>query len=246
MSKKRENLQPLRHVNLLNEEEKRSYNRNLFNIVAPKYKNISRLLSFGQDRRWKKKLIAELPNKSKVACLDLACGTADICKALSEKYFDSSIVGLDLNESMISHAELTRSNDNIRFVVGDMCAIAENDEHFDIITGGYALRNAPNLDKALSEIKRVMKKGGSAVFLDFSKPENRIIQAIQINLLKFWGSLWGMLFHGKPEVYGYIAESLRRYPDRVEMKKRLRNIGFTNITSRLHLFGFIEVISFEK
>jgi ubiquinone/menaquinone biosynthesis C-methylase UbiE len=307
-------------------EGKLLFNKQLFSTIAPRYDFTNRVLSFGRDIVWKKRLVEDLPSftaehadsslelrgtshESRVTyfdsansavsavnvyaphCLDLACGTGDITFLLAAKYPAGHIVGLDVTEKMItlarsrcaaaedtdilSHREHREHRDekinfsvssvhsvanqkfspwqksketfnNITFIIQDMCKTNFPDESFDIVTGGYALRNAPNLEQALIEIRRVMKPGATAAFLDFSKPPNRFLQITKGMLLKFWGGFWGLLLHRNPQLYTYIAESLKLYPDRVALKQMLSRLGFTNIRSRKHFLGFAETILFQK
>lgn len=236
----------LKDVNLENPEDKRNYNRTLFDTVAPAYDRITMILSFGQDQKWKQKLIETMPQVSNPVCLDLACGTADITKSLSSIYPSGKIIGLDLNEKMIQQAKLDTTHSNINFEIGDMCDLKQADESIDIVTGGYALRNAPDLSVVLREIFRVMKPGAFGSFLDFSKPRNMVLAKLEYLILLFWGNIWGLLVHGKPEVYGYIAESLIRFPDRNSLSGILSASGFEKITSKTFMFGFCALTTFKK
>ena len=179
-------------------------------------------------------------------CLDIACGTGDITFRLATKYPAGHIVGLDVTEPMIDYARERNTFSNITFTLQDMCRMKFDDASFDIVTGGYALRNAPNLEGALIEIRRVMKPGATAAFLDFSKPPERYLQTTKGMLLKFWGGFWGILLHRNPQLYTYIAESLKQYPDRNALKQLITKLGFTNIRSRKHFLGFAETIFFQK
>jgi demethylmenaquinone methyltransferase/2-methoxy-6-polyprenyl-1,4-benzoquinol methylase len=185
-------------------------------------------------------------NISSPHCLDIACGTGDITFRLAAKYPAGRIVGLDVTEPMIDYARKRNTFSNITFTLQDMCRTNFADASFDIVTGGYALRNAPNLEQALIEIRRVMKPGATAAFLDFSKPPNRFLQKAKGMLLKFWGGFWGILLHRNPQLYTYIAESLKLYPDRIALKQLITKLGFTNIRSRKHFLGFAETIFFQK
>jgi demethylmenaquinone methyltransferase/2-methoxy-6-polyprenyl-1,4-benzoquinol methylase len=227
-------------------EGKLFFNRQMFGYIAPKYDFINRALSFDRDKTWKKRLVDDLPDLSSPDCLDVACGTGDITFLLADKYHQGRIVGLDLTEPMVELAKAHDKFSNIKFVIGDMCKMSYADNSFDIVTGGYALRNAPNLEQALLEIRRVMKPGATAAFLDFSKSPNRFMQKIQDFLLRFWGGFWGILLHRNPQLYTYIAASLRQYPDRVALKQLISKLGFTNLRSRKHFFGFTETIIFQK
>jgi ubiquinone/menaquinone biosynthesis C-methylase UbiE len=123
-----------------------------------------------------------------------------------------------------------------------MCSTGFPDDSFDVITGSYALRNAPDLGLAFREIRRILKPGGTAAFLDFSKPEDASLQALQRRLLWTWCGFWGFVLHGKRHVHGYIAESLGTYPDRTRLRKLIREWGFEQTASRMFFFGMIELI----
>ena len=222
------------------------FNREMFGYLAPKYDLINRMLSFNRDAVWKKQLINKLPDIKSPRCLDIACGTGDLTFLLAAKYPQGHITGLDLTQQMIDLAKTNNSFDNVEFTIGNMCDLKFQDNTFDIITAGYALRNSPDLEKALKEIKRVMKPGATAAIIDFSKSPNRLMQIIQDILLRFWGGFWGLLLHRNPQLYTYIAASLRQFPDRVALKQLISKLGFTNIRSRKHFFGFTESIFFQK
>lgn len=253
-------------------EGKLFFNRQMFGHIARTYDFITRTLSFGRDTSWKNRLISDLPsftaehaetaeknqklNSTSSAasavssygpdCLDIACGTGDITFRLAAKYPAGRIVGLDLTEPMIDLARTRDKFTNVTFTVGDMCTMNYADDSFDIVTGGYALRNAPNLEHALIEIRRVMKPSATAAFLDFSKSPNRFVRMIQDFLLRSWGGFWGILLHRNPQLYTYIAASLRQFPDRVALKQSITKLGFINIRFHRHFFGFTETIIFQK
>jgi ubiquinone/menaquinone biosynthesis methyltransferase len=231
---------------LENPQEKKTYNEQLFTIVAPRYDFITRVLSFGQDRRWKTTLIKSLPDIAKPYCVDLACGTGDVTFALAQKYHHGVVVGVDLTLSMLDVARAKNRLQHVSFVQADMNELPYQNDSIDIITGSYALRNAPDLDQALAEVARVLKTGGTAAFLDFSKPKNRLLQKGEYYLLKWWGSLWGFLVHRDPRVYAYIAESLALYPNRSELRLLLEKHGFDVEKSTLLMGGCLELLVCKK
>ena len=99
---------------------------------------------------------------------------------------------------------------------------------------------------AIREVRRILKPDGVAAFLDFSKPKNRLGQFFNIASLKFWTSLWGLVVHRKPWVYGYIADSLAKYPDRQGLAELFRAEGFEIVERKLHFFGVMEKIVLRK
>ncbi|OHD35937.1 MAG: hypothetical protein A2015_09705 [Spirochaetes bacterium GWF1_31_7] len=238
----------VKNFNLKDSISKKEYNEKLFDIVAPRYDFVTRVLSFGRDIAWKKLLIKELPASGVETCLDLACGTGDITYMLYNNYNNANITGFDLNDEMlkISLKRYKVFSGNMFFEKGDMCNTKKPDDSYDIVTGSYALRNAPNIPNVIKEIYRVTKQGGKCAFLDFSKSKVRLIQKMQLFFLRFWGSLWGVILHGNSEIYAYIADSLQLYPEREELKKIIEGTGFKNLKSKILFFGFIEIITFEK
>lgn len=229
-----------------NPEYKKSYNQELFTEVAPLYDRITKVLSLCHDAGWKRKLIALLPSREYSQCLDIACGTGDIAFALAQSFPKANVIGLDLTPDMITYAQSKNRHAHVTFMLGDMCQLSQPDASIDLVTGGYALRNAPDLKTVLIQIHRVLKPGGIAAFLDFSKPASKPLQKAEYHLLKMWGGLWGLVFHKNPSVYGYIADSLARYPDREQLHALLRSSGFDMLTSQRLFGGITEIIICSK
>jgi len=226
-------------------ELKRAYNERLFTRVAGRYGFVTLGLSLGRDRAWKRRLVRALPKMARPMCVDLACGTGDVTRLLAERYPDGEVHGIDLTPAMLDQAR-RRGLPGVIFSRQDMGQLSFQDESVHIVTGGYALRNAPNLKVALAEIHRVLKPGGTAAFLDFSKSAAKVPQMLGYLVLKAWGSLWGLLLHGNPEVYAYIAETLRRYPDRITFHRFLQEMGFEVVASNLFYFGMLELVVLRK
>lgn len=154
---------------------KRHSNEKVFGEIAARYDLITRILSFGADRRWKRDLVAALASvqaqqRAELACVDLACGTGDISLLVAQQFPKARVVGLDICPEMLEVARTRASGDQLRFVQQDMTCLQFELDSIDLVTGGYALRNAPELSTTLGEIHRILKPGGVAAFLDFSKP----------------------------------------------------------------------------
>lgn len=231
---------------LENAETKRYYTERNFSEVAPRYDLITRGLSFGRDAAWKRTLISSLPLHESPVCVDLACGTGDIAFLLVGKYPAGRILGVDITEAMLDIARHRNIHRNIIFAKQDMGSLDIVSESVDIVTGGYALRNAPDLGTAIDEISRILKPSGVAAFLDFSKPSATVPQKIEYWVLKTWTGLWGVLLHRNHEVYSYIAESLKRFPDRKHLRNIFREKGFSIIDSRLFFGGVTELLVVQK
>jgi demethylmenaquinone methyltransferase/2-methoxy-6-polyprenyl-1,4-benzoquinol methylase len=227
-------------------ERKREYNEQHFSEAASRYDLATRAMSLGRDAAWKRQLVATLPRLPAPVCVDLACGTGDIAFLLAEKYPAGQVVGIDLTEPMLDLARKRCNSDNIKFVRQDMAALDFPDESADIVTGGYAVRNAAELSEAFVEIHRILKPGGFVALLDFSKPPSPWFQRLQYLVLKYWCGLWGLLLHGNPEVHAYISASLKTFPDRVELRQLISETGFVISHSRQFYFGTLELLVLRK
>lgn len=228
-------------------EKKRRYNRALFDAIAGEYDKVTPPLSFWNDKRWKRTLVSGLPPSPAPRVIDFACGTGDLPALASTKYPAGKITGADLSPRMLSLARRRLQHEkNTGFIRADMCAMPFSSGAADIVTGGYALRNAPDLVAFLREVFRILRPGGSAAFLDFSHPAPSAFTTFQYWLLLLWGSFWGLLLHGDAAVYGYIAESLSVFPDRDALERLLRDCGFGQVNTRTFFFGTIAIVTFCK
>ena len=206
----------------------------------------TRILSFGQDAKWKRYLIEAIPHLNNPVCLDLACGTGDITFHLAKKFPQGRIEGIDITQPMLDIARRRNCYHHVSLVQKEMCPLDYPDRYADLISGGYALRNAPDLKHALVEVHRVLKPCGIAAFLDFSKPENIVLQKYEYWLLKMWGGVWGLLLHGDTRVHGYISASLKAYPNRDRLQNAFRQLGFEILTSKRFFLGITEMVILRK
>lgn len=218
-------------------DSKRLYVRRLFATIADRYDLITRLLSFGQDRRWKARLAELSRARSGVRALDLACGTGDIAFALASR--GARVVGLDVTHRML---QLARSRGRgATFVTGDMLALPFEDAAFDLVTTGYGLRNVPDIARAIGEIRRVVKPGGTFLSLDFNRPHHAIVRGVYLTYLTIVGSILGLILHHDPDTYRYIPESIRRYPGAAAVSGMIAAAGFSQSEYRPVLGGLMAI-----
>lgn len=200
-----------------------------------------------------------------IRILDLACGTGDLTLALAERFPRAEILGVDLNPEMLAEARqrlasflenrapgdsrapshevsgAPQSSAAVQFMEADMASLPFEDQQFSLVTAGYALRNAPDLEQTLGEISRVMRPGGLLAILEFSRSPTPALSWASVALLRFWGSLWGIVLHRDASVYGYIARSLAHYPHRAQFDQTLKRYGFSSPDRRLRMFGLLEL-----
>ena len=216
------------HDSIATPEGKRRYVRTLFATIADRYDLITVLLSYGQDRRWKSRLVRLAAPGPAVRALDLATGTGDIAFAVGERCH--RVVGLDVTRRMIELARIKAGRRRSPvFLVGDMVALPFASASFDLVTTGYGFRNVPDLGAAIDEIARVLKPGGQALSLDFDRPANAFVRALYLAYLAAVGSVLGWLLHRDPDTYRYIPASIRRYPGAAGVARLMEQRGFVRV-----------------
>ena len=206
---------------------KQRYVRGLFATIADRYDVITVALSYGRDRRWKQHLISLARITPDDEVLDLACGTGDILFAAAGRARRAT--GLDLTVRMLHLAAAKPSRPRAALVAGDMLALPFGGSRFTVVTVGYGLRNVPDIALAIDEIHRVLAPGGRLLSLDFNRPANPVVRAAYLSYLTVVGSALGLLLHGDPDTYRYIAESIRQYPGAAGVARVLEQHGFTDV-----------------
>lgn len=210
--------------------------REMFHTIAPRYDFITRALSYGMDRSWKKLSVTRAPLPENAVVLDLASGTGDFSRIVLERLPRARAVAVDLTEGML---HIARQHGVKEIACADAGALPFRDHSFDCVLIGYGLRNFPNLEAAIREIERVTRPGGLMLSLDFFLPANRVLLQIYLAYLYANGAFWGALLHGRPRTYTYIPDSLRSFLSIDDLSSLLRRSGYAQVDSQPYIFGGI-------
>lgn len=212
-------------------DAKRRHVRRLFSTIADRYDLITRVLSYGMDGRWKRRLVALADVVPGERALDLACGTGDLTYLVAAR--GAKVVGIDVTPRMLELARVkacTPPSAGPRWAVGDMTALPHPSAAFTLVTVGYGFRNAPDLDLAIREAARVIVPGGRLASLDFNRPMHPIVCRLYLAYLSAVGAVLGWALHGDPDTYRYIPASIQRYPGAERLADRFRAHGFVDVT----------------
>ncbi len=231
---------PLREQ-LATPEGKRRYVRALFATIADRYDFITVVLSYGRDRRWKRRLVDLAAPVPGLRALDLATGTGDIAFALAAR--GAHVVGLDVTRRMIELARQKAAAERsaVHFLVGDMVSLPFASGSFDVVTTGYGLRNVPDLRAAIDEMLRVLTPGGQVLSLDFNRPSNALVRAVYLAYLTIVGGALGWILHRDPDTYRYIPASIRNYPGAEAVARLMEARGFARARHRRVLGGLMAI-----
>jgi ubiquinone/menaquinone biosynthesis methyltransferase len=233
---------------ITSKEKKQLFVNQMFSKIAPRYDFVTTLLSYGQDRRWKEKMVRLADVQPHHFILDLACGTGDITFMLARLVTTGQVIGVDITPGMIDIARRKKQQlgiNRIDFKVDDITRLDFPDNTFDRITVGYGVRNVPDITHLLSEVIRMLKPDGKFLSLDFAKPVNPLYCRAYLGYLSIAGSTLGWVMHGDPDVYRYIPESLKLYPAQHGVQQLMDKTGFTD-TGYLVFGGGITAINYGR
>jgi len=212
------------------DKNKKQQVEQMFDNIAPKYDFLNHFLSLGVDKLWRKKAVRILKGYSPSRVLDVATGTGDFAIETS-RIGPKEIVGFDLSEQMIKvgadKVKRLKLDHLIHFKKGDSENMPFDDSSFDAITVAFGVRNFEDLEKGLKEFYRVLKPGGVAIVLEFSKP--RYFPFKQLYKFYFFHILprLGGMISKDASAYSYLPESVMAFPDGQEFLGILNRLGFS-------------------
>ncbi len=217
----------------------------MFNGIASRYDFLNRVLSFGIDRLWRKRLIKGLLKENPKRVLDVATGTADLAIALVQRNKSVSVVGVDIAENMLSfgRVKLDRKNltESIELVKASSQALPFNDNYFDASMVAFGVRNFEDPVKGLSEMLRTIKPGGSIHVLEFTNPKFwpvRIVYRFYFLHILPW---IGQKISGHKTAYTYLPNSVEAFKERDAFIQLLNQAGFINGSYKLQSFGIASI-----
>jgi demethylmenaquinone methyltransferase/2-methoxy-6-polyprenyl-1,4-benzoquinol methylase len=200
--------------------------RRMFDRIAPVYDAMNRVMTAGLDRKWRR-MTAEAVVRPGDSVLDACCGTGDL--AIAARKAGGEVTGLDFSPRMLERAR--RKSTSIEWVEGDVLALPFDDASFDVATVGFGVRNVADLERALRELRRVLRSGGRLGILEITQPRG---------VLRPFFSLWfdrivpllGKVLPGG-SAYTYLPASVRRFPAAAELARLLESCGLVDVRFRL-------------
>jgi len=221
----------------------------MFDNISGNYDNLNRVISFGIDIKWRKKVLKIVSDTNPKIILDIATGTGDLAILMAQTKANK-IIGLDISAGMLEVGKKKVADKNlsttIDLVLGDSENIPFEDNHFDAITVGFGVRNFENLEKGFSEILRVLKPGGVFVILETSVPDKTPYKQGYRFYSKNILPIIGKLFSKDNSAYGYLSESAAAFPYGEALNNILRKIGFIDVVAMPQTFGVATIYSASK
>lgn len=212
----------------------------MFDGIASRYDLLNRLISFGIDKRWRKKTVAALRLGEAARVLDLATGTADLAIMIAAAHQDCQITGVDPSHGMITVGDnkvtVLELGARVQLQLGDAQALEFDDDTFDGVTIAFGIRNVPDRMRALREMARVTKPGARVAILELSEPRSGPLAAVaRFHMHRIVPWLGGLL--SKADEYRYLPNSIARFPSSGEFCEQMAEAGFGNVTAEPLTFG---------
>lgn len=221
----------------------------MFDTISKEYDSLNRIISFGIDVKWRKKVVDIVAKHNPETILDIATGTGDLAINLT-KTNASKIIGLDISEGMLNVARKKIAKKKletiIEMVIGDSENLTFADNSFDAITVAFGIRNFENLEKGLSEILRVLKPNGIFVILETSIPTKTPFKQGYKFYTKSILPIIGKLFSRDKVAYSYLCESASVFPYGEALNNILHKTGFTNAKALPQTFGVATIYKATK
>jgi len=228
------------------DHEKSDRIRDMFNSIAESYDKLNSLMSFGQDKVWRRYVIDLADLKDGKSLLDVATGTGDIIIEALRRNKNITAAGIDFSESMLKAARERLNIKNVKLISADALAIPFNDSSFDVVTSGFLMRNVQNISEAFAEQYRVLHPGGIVICLDTTLPEKSISTPFVNLYFNFVIPLLARIISGNSSAYLYLVESMRNFKSADDLKDIMEKTGFTEVSYRKFMLGTIAVHSGKR
>ncbi|MHA3787769.1 bifunctional demethylmenaquinone methyltransferase/2-methoxy-6-polyprenyl-1,4-benzoquinol methylase UbiE [Flavobacterium hauense] len=221
----------------------------MFDTISGNYDGLNRVISFGIDVKWRKKVLKLVADKNPKTILDIATGTGDLAILMAQTSA-TEIIGADISEGMmeVGRKKVAEKglDSKIKLVYGDSENLPFEDNYFDAITVAFGVRNFETLEKGLAEILRVLKPNGIFVILETSVPTKFPFKQGYNFYSKNLLPLIGRLFSKDRSAYAYLSESASVFPHGEALNNILRKIGFIEVKNMPQTFGVATIYSASK
>jgi demethylmenaquinone methyltransferase/2-methoxy-6-polyprenyl-1,4-benzoquinol methylase len=210
-------------------EARARYVRRMFGRIAPRYDLLNRLMTFGQDRRWRRETVQQLQLLTSARVLDLGAGTGDLAFEVLKRQPEATLVALDFTPEMMRLGRRRAAGSRVQWIVGDAARLPFAPATFDAVVSGFLLRNVPDIGRVLAEERRVARSGGRVVSLETTPPPHTWLRPLLAFHLHTLIPLLGRIVSGDSEAYNYLPQSTERFIEAEALAERMAAAGFRHV-----------------
>jgi demethylmenaquinone methyltransferase/2-methoxy-6-polyprenyl-1,4-benzoquinol methylase len=225
-------------------KEKSRYVQDIFTRIAPRYDLMNRLMTGGQDVRWRKEVIQRAGLQPQAALLDLGAGTGDLARTARAQQPKARVTAADFTLDMMRAGR--RPGDTFGWANADALHLPFPAESFDAVVSGFLMRNVVDNIAALREQLRILKPGGRIVILDTTRPKQNLLSPFIWIHMHMVIPLLGTLLSGQRDAYTYLPDSTEAFLTAEELAVRMAAVGFRRIGYKRYMFGTIAIHWAEK
>ncbi|WP_186577807.1 demethylmenaquinone methyltransferase [Aquibacillus kalidii] len=223
---------------------------NVFEKIYQRYDFMNSVISFQRHKVWRKDVMKHMNVKEGMSALDVCCGTGDWSFSLADSVGPKGkTVGLDFSQNMLSVAQQKLDQTNLgqlEFIHGNAMELPFEDNSFDFVTIGFGLRNVPDYQQVLKEMKRVVKPGGKVVCLETSQPTTPGFRQLYYFYFRYIMPLFGRLLAKSYKEYAWLHESAKDFPGKERLKEMFEKVGLTNVKVKSYTGGVAAMHMGEK
>ncbi|MGE5461869.1 MAG: ubiquinone/menaquinone biosynthesis methyltransferase [Syntrophothermus sp.] len=224
-------------------KERARYVQGMFTKIAGRYDLMNRLMTGGQDVRWRKRVIELARLKSNSSLLDLGTGTGDLAREALTQFPQANVIAADFTLEMM---RVGKHHGALNFSTADALHLPFNEGSYDAVVSGFLMRNVIDLQKALQEQYRVLNHGGRIVILDTTRPKKNLLSPFIWLHMHFVIPTLGGFLTGEKDAYRYLPETTEGFVTAEQMASRMAAVGFKKINFQRYMFGTIAVHWGEK
>jgi demethylmenaquinone methyltransferase / 2-methoxy-6-polyprenyl-1,4-benzoquinol methylase len=222
------------------EQQASAWVRGMFGRIAPRYDLLNHLLSMNIDRYWRSRTVsrvAHILERPDAQVLDVCCGTGDLTLALKSRSQSAHIFGSDFSHPMLEKANSKAAIG--RWLEADALQLPIANASLDLVTTAFGFRNLTSYRGGLTELRRILKPGGTLAILEFSTPPNRLIAELYGFYSRAILPTIGGMISGSKDAYTYLPESVRKFPDADGLADQMRDMGFMNVRFERMTVGIV-------
>ena len=222
----------------------------MFGRISDRYDLLNTIMTFGRHRSWRKQAVGIISADTEGVALDIASGTGDFAFDLLQNPLITQVVGLDFSLDMLKVGILKAHKRNLSTefipVVGDSHSLPYRNDFFICATVGFGIRNFTNIGRAMAEMFRVVRPGGTVVVLEIVKPLGFVMARIFPMYFRIFTPILGSIFAGEREAYDYLPQSVQGFITASELAIAMEKGGLKDVNVDLKALGSVAIVSGRK